>query len=223
MKSDKSNMKRTLIKIVAVLQIVIGGLLMVGIVGLTQPAYRTVRDEFRELSKNLIKSADALDSSRMSYEQSAVSLFSLTGAMDDVAEKLSGASVVVLRTGEWFASYGAGNAHSHWGKIRPFREWFKDSGEKLKEVGCSVETVSEVLKGLSKTTKDYRENRYEKALEALSKDAESLRHIAQVIDCEPLIVCGCSFICLLGFCGSLLFFTNGALLLIVNRLDCKDA
>ena len=48
-----------LVNIVAILQIVIGVLLMVGTISLTQTAYQTVRDESRQLTDNLSAAADA--------------------------------------------------------------------------------------------------------------------------------------------------------------------
>ena len=92
-------MKQTLVKIVAALQIVVGVLLLVGTVGLTTTAYRTVRDESEQLAANLSASAEALESLRATYEQSATSLFGLTEAMDDVSAKLVVVSGAISETG----------------------------------------------------------------------------------------------------------------------------
>lgn len=82
------NMERRLVKIVAALQIGIGGLLLVGTVALSLTGYRTVRNESGQLVANLSAAADALESLRALYAQSANNLFGLTDSMDDVAEKL---------------------------------------------------------------------------------------------------------------------------------------
>ena len=72
-------MKRILVKFASVLQIVVGALLLVGTVGLTTTAYRTVRDESEQLAENLSAATEALESLRATYEQSATSLFAETG------------------------------------------------------------------------------------------------------------------------------------------------
>ena len=214
METKDSNLKRTLVKVVAALQIVIGALLIVGTICLTLTGDRTVRDESKRFAANLSASADALDSSRMSYEQSAANLYGLTGTMDDIAKKLHDVSESILATGAQFVNYGEG-------KFFPFKEWFKNSGEKLKEVGDDVVAVSDALKGQSKIINDYREEGYTKSLEAMSKISESLRRTAQALDSDNSSR-WCGFVCLLGFCVSMLFFSNGVLLLVVNRLGCWD-
>lgn len=199
-------MKRMLVRIVAVLQIVIGGLLMVGTIGLTQTAYRTVRDESRQLTDNLSAAADALESWRTTYAQSATNLFDFTGTIDDVSTKLGGVSEKVFRVGELLA------------KLR-----FKDTGEKWKDVGNDIASISETLKRQSEAIEGYRDDGHEKFLLAISKTVESLRNTIRKLDGGRPAGRWCGFVCVLGFCVSVLFFTNGALLLIVNRLDCKDA
>ena len=206
MKTRDLNLKRTLIKIVAVLQIVIGGLLMVGTIGLTQTAYQTVRDESRQLTDNLSAAADALESWRATYAESATNLFGFTGTINDVSAKLGGVSEKVFRMGELFT------------KLR-----LKGTGEKWKDVGIDIASISETLKRQGEAIEGYRDDGHEKALLAMSKTVESLRHTIRRIDGGRSAGRWCGFVCILGFCVSMLFFTNGALLLIVNRLGSKDS
>ena len=53
-------MKQILVKTVAALQIVVGVLLLIGTVGLTTTAYRTVRSESEQLAENLSAAAESL-------------------------------------------------------------------------------------------------------------------------------------------------------------------
>ena len=214
-------MKRILVKFAAVLQIVVGALLLVGTVGLATTAYRTVRDESEQLAENLSASAEALESLRVTYEQSATSLFGLTEAMDDVSAKLVVVSGAISETGKRFSEYGKVEESSLLGMLKPFTEWFKSSGERLKEVGRDVGSVSAALKGQSEAIKAYRDDGHDKMLDTITKTAESLRHAIQMLDNGRSAARWCGFVCLLGFCVSMLFFTNGALLFLFARIETK--
>ena len=206
MKTDNSNLKRALVKIIATLQIVTGALLLVGTVGLTLTAYRTVQDESNQLTDNLTATADALESLRMTYEQSATNLFGLTDTIDDISTKLGDVSQKISRTGELFTIF-----------------MLKDAGEKWKDVGKDVASISETLKRQGEVIADYRDDGHEKALLAISKTVESLYHAIRILDGGCSAGQWCGYICLLGFCVSMLFFSNGALLLVVNKHSYKDA
>ena len=214
-------MKQTLVKIVAVLQIVVGALLLVGTVGLTTTAYRTVRDESEQLAANLSASAEALESLRTTYEQSATSLFGLTEAMDDVSAKLVVVSGAISETGRRFSEYGKVEESPLLSMLKPFTEWFKSSGEKLKEVGRDVRSVSVALSGQSEAIKTYRADGHDKTMDAITKTAESLRHAMQMLDNGNSAARWCGFVCLLGFCVSMLFFANGMLLFLFARIETK--
>ncbi len=214
-------MKQTLVKIVAALQIVVGELLLVGTVGLTTTAYRTVRDESEQLAANLSASAEALESLRATYEQSATSLFGLTEAMDDVSAKLVVVSGAISETGRRFSEYGKVEESPLLSMLKPFTEWFKSSGEKLKEVGRDVRAVSVALSGQSEAIKTYRADGHDKTMDAITKTAESLRHAMQMLGNGNSAARWCGFVCLLGFCVSMLFFANGMLLCLFARIETK--
>ena len=214
-------MKQTLVKIVAALQIVVGMLLLVGTVGLTTTAYRTVRDESEQLAANLSASAEALESLRATYEQSATSLFGLTEAMDDVSAKLVVVSGAISETGRRFSEYGKVEESPLLSMLKPFTEWFKSSGEKLKEVGRDVRAVSVALSGQSEAIKTYRADGHDKTMDAITKTAESLRHAMQMLGNGNSAARWCGFVCLLGFCVSMLFFANGMLLFLFARIETK--
>ena len=214
-------MKQTLVKIVAVLQIVVGALLLIGTVGLTTTAYRTVRDESEQLAANLSASAEALESLRATYEQSATSLFGLTEAMDDVSAKLVVVSGAISETGRRFSEYGKVEESPLLSMLKPFTEWFKSSGEKLREVGRDVRSVSVALSGQSEAIKTYRADGHDKTMDAITKTAESLRHAMQMLDNGNSAARWCGFVCLLGFCVSMLFFANGMLLFLFARIETK--
>ena len=214
-------MKQTLVKIVAALQIVVGVLLLVGTVGLTTTAYRTVRDESEQLAANLSASAEALESLRATYEQSATSLFGLTEAMDDVSAKLVVVSGAISETGRRFSEYGKVEESPLLSMLKPFTEWFKSSGEKLKEVGRDIRAVSVALSGQSEAIKTYRADGHDKTMDAITKTAESLRHAMQMLDNGNSAARWCGFVCLLGFCVSMLFFANGMLLFLFARIETK--
>ena len=214
-------MKQTLVKIVAALQIVVGALLLIGTVGLTTTAYRTVRDESEQLAANLSASAEALESLRATYEQSATSLFGLTEAMDDVSAKLVVVSGAISETGRRFSEYGKVEESPLLSMLKPFTEWFKSSGEKLKEVGRDVRAVSVALSGQSEAIKTYRADGHDKTMDAITKTAESLRHAMQMLDNGNSAARWCGFVCLLGFCVSMLFFANGMLLFLFARIETK--
>lgn len=214
-------MKQTLVKIVAALQIVVGVLLLVGTVGLTTTAYRTVRDESEQLAANLSASAEALESLRATYEQSATSLFGLTEAMDDVSAKLVVVSGAISETGRRFSEYGKVEESPLLSMLKPFTEWFKSSGEKLREVGRDVRSVSVALSGQSEAIKTYRADGHDKTMDAITKTAESLRHAIQMLDNGNSAARWCGFVCLLGFCVSMLFFANGMLLFLFARIETK--
>ena len=205
MKTSNSNLKRTLVKIAATLQITIGALLLVGTIGLTLTAYRTIQDESRQLTDNLTATADSLESLRMTYEQSATNLFGLTDTIDDISTKLGDVSQKVSRTGELFTKL-----------------MLKDAGEKWKDVGKDIASISETLKRQGEIIAGYRDDGHEKALLAISETVESLHHAIRILDGGCSAGQWCGFVCLLGFCVSMLFFSNGVLLLIVNRLGCWD-
>ena len=214
-------MKQILVKIVAALQIVVGALLLVGTVGLTTTAYRTVRDESEQLAANLSASAEALESLRATYEQSATSLFGLTEAMDDVSAKLVVVSGAISETGRRFSEYGKVEESPLLSMLKPFTEWFKSSGEKLKEVGRDVRAVSVALSGQSEAIKTYRADGHDKTMDAITKTAESLRHAIQMLDNGNSAARWCGFVCVLGFCVSMLFFANGMLLFLFARIETK--
>ena len=92
-------MKRTIVAVVAALQIGVGILLLGGTAGIAGTAYRTVREESGQLADNLVAAAEALESARGTYAQSATNLFALTGTMDDVGGKLDAVSGKISRNG----------------------------------------------------------------------------------------------------------------------------
>ena len=83
MKTVGPDLKRALARSVAALQICIGVLLLVGTVYLTLTAYKTVRYEAEQITQNLTAAENALEAVRVTYGQSADSLFGLTDAMDE--------------------------------------------------------------------------------------------------------------------------------------------
>lgn len=216
METGASSLKRTLVIVVAFIQFCAGAMLLAGTIGIAMTASQTVVDESALLAENLTAFADALDASCAAYRQSASSIFGLTSAMDDVAEKLGGVKETMSELGAGFANYGKSDS-SWYGKVLPFTEWFRGSGEKLKEVARDVEAVSEALRGQSAAIKDYRENGYEKSLAAISKSVESLRRSAQMLEGGRSAGRWWRFVCVLGICVSMLFFANGLLLLVVAK------
>ena len=214
-------MKRILVKVVAALQVVVGALLLVGTIGLTTTAYRTVREESEQLAANLSAAAESLESLRTTYEQSAMSLFGLTEAMDDVSAKLVVVSGAISETGGRFASFATDEESLLMSVLKPFTEWFKSSGHKLKEVGRDVRSVSVALSGQSEAIKTYRADGHDKTMDAITKTAESLRHAIQMLDNGNSAARWCGFVCLLGFCVSMLFFANGMLLFLFARIETK--
>ena len=217
MKKGDLDLKRTFARIAAALQVCIGALLLVGTIGLSLTAYRTIREETMQFGENLSAAAVALDSLRDAYAQSASNLFGLTRSMDDVAEKLVGVSGAVSETGRRFENYGRVEESPFLGKLKPFTEWFKNSGEKLREVGGDVGSVSTALKRQSEAIKSYRVDGHEKTLDAIAKTAESLGRTKAILDNSHSVGLWCGFVCILGFCVSMLFFTNGVLLCVLAR------
>ena len=144
-------------------------------------------------------------------------------AIGDVAGKLGGVSEVVSETGRRIESYGSDEESSLLDKIKPFKNWAKNSGARLTEVGGDVESVSSALKGQSATIKTYRADGHEKTLGAITKATESLRHAEDVFDNGRSARLWCGFICILGFCVSMLFFANGTLLFLFAKIETKIA
>ncbi len=199
MKAGNPGVKRVLAKAIAALQIIIGALLLAETIGLTLPAYKTVREGSAQITENLSSAGDALESLRETYGQSATNLFALTGTMDDISVKLDGVSAKVRRAGEIIAKV-------------PF---CKEAGEKWKDVGKDISSISEAVKSQGETIDGYRVNGHEKTLAALSETIESLRLATKMLDGGSSAGLWCWFVCVLGFCVSMLFFTNGVLLFVL--------
>ena len=201
MKAAGPKFKQALAKVAAVLQVCIGALLLVGTIGLTLTAYKTVRYESEQITQNLTAAGDALESLRETYGQSADNLFGLAGPMDDISTKLDGVSAALYRIGGLFPN------------VWPV----KGVGEKWKDVSSDVESIAEAVKKQSKTIERYRDDGHEKTLNAMTKTIESIRHTAQMLDGANSAGRWCGFVCVLGFCVSMLFFTNGVLLFLLAR------
>lgn len=229
-------MKKTIAKIAAVLQIVVGALLLVGTIGLTGSAYRTIREESGQLSANLAAAADALVSARETYAQSATNLFALTGTMDDVGGKLGGVAGKISDTGKLFKELSEkllapldnklGKMAANWlpivERFQSIASWGKNSGEKLQDIGNDISSVASALQGQGKAIEDYRDNGHEKSLAVMAETAESLRHAEAILNGNSAER-WCGFVCVLGFCVSLLFFANGALMFAFAREERKAA
>lgn len=225
-------MKRTIAKIAAGMQIAVGALLLGGTICLTGSAYRTVREESGQLAENLSAAADALEAAKDTYAQSATNLFALTGTMDDVGGKLGGVGRKISDTGKLFeeqANKLLAPLDSKFGKaasfllpiidkIQSIAEWCKSSGGKLREIGSDVSSVAGSLEGQGKAIEDYRDNGHEKSLAVMTETAESLRHAEAILN-RNSAERWCGFVCLLGFCVSMLFFANGALLLLFAKAE----
>ena len=203
MKAAGPKFKQALAKVAAVLQVCIGALLLVGTIGLTLTAYKTVRYESEQITQNLAAAGDALESLHETYGQSADNLFGLAGPMDDISTKLGGVSSKVRRAGELIAKV-------------PF---CKETGEKWKDVSGDVESIAEAVKKQGKTIEGYRDDGHEKTMVAMSKTIESIRHTTQMLDGANSTGRWCGFVCVLGFCVSMLFFTNGMLLFLLARSE----
>ena len=203
MKMGKSNMKRTLAKVAAALQIGIGVLLLIGTICLMLTAYQTVKDKSRQITKNLSAAGDALESWRTTYAQSATNLFGLIGTVNDISTKLSDVSAKVSRTGELFAKV-------------PFA---KGAGEKWTDVGFDIASIAKALKRQGEIIEGYHDNRHEKVLIALSETITSLRLTTQMLDDDSSAGKWCGFVCVLGFFVSLLFITNGLLLCVFAQSE----
>ena len=197
------SLKRALAKFVAALQVCIGALLLVGTIGLTLTAYKTVRYESEQIAQNLAAAGDALESLRETYGQSADNLFGLAGPMDDISTKLDGVSAALYRIGGLFPN------------VWPV----KGVGEKWKEVSSDVESMAEAVKKQSKTIEWYKDDGHGKTLLAMSKTIESIRHTTKMLEGADSAGRWCGFVCVLGFCVSMLFFTNGMLLFLLARSE----
>ena len=193
-------MKRALARSVAALQICIGVLLLVGTVYLTLTAYKTVRYEAEQIAENLTAAENALEAVRVTYGQSADSLFGLTDAMDDISAKLSGVSEAVCGISELFA-----------------KVWLAGVGEKWKDVGKDIASISEAVKKQGEAIKLYRDDGHAKTMIALTETIESLRHAEWMLDNGSSSVRWCGFVCVLGFCVSMLFVMNGVILCVFVR------
>ena len=200
MKTVGTDLKRALAKVVAALQICIGVLLLVGTVYLTLTAYKTVRYESEQIAENLSAAGMALESVRVTYGQSADSLFGLTDAMDNISTKLSGVSETVCGIGELFS-----------------KVWLAGAGEKWKDVGKDIASISEAVKKQGEAIKLYRDDGHAKTMIALTETIESLRHAERMLDNGSSSGRWCGFVCILGFCVSMLFFVNGLLLLVFAK------
>ncbi len=229
-------MKRTIARIAAVLQIVVGALLLGGTVCLTGSAYRTIREESGQLSANLAAAATALESARGTYAQSATNLFALTGTMDDVGVKLGAVAGKISDTGKLFEEQAdkiLDHLDSRVGKAAAFlipiveklhsiAAWCKSSGEKLQEIGSDVSSVAGSIEGQGKAIEDYRDNGHEKSLAVMAETAESLRRAEAILNGNSAER-WCGFVCVLGFCVSMLFFANGALMFAFAKEERKAA
>lgn len=229
---NNNEMKIEIEKIAAVLQIAVGALLLSGTVCLTGSAYRTIREESGQLSANLAAAADALESARGTYAQSATNLFALTGTMDDVGENLDGVAKKISDTGKLFEEQsdkiqvpldsGIAKAASFIlpivDKFQSIAEWCKNSGEKLQEIGRDVSSVAGSIKEQGKAIEDYRDNGHEKSLAVMAETAESLRHAEAILN-GASAKRWCGFVCILGLCVSLLFFANGLLLFLFAKAE----
>ena len=200
MKTVGPDLKRALARSVAALQICIGALLLVGTVYLTLTAYKTVRYESEQIAENLSAAGKTLESVRVTYGQSADSFFGLTDAMDDISTKLSGVSETVCGIGELFS-----------------KVWLAGAGEKWKDVGNDIASISEAVKKQGEAIKLYRDDGHAKTMIALTETIESLRHAERMLDNGSSSVRWCGFVCILGFCVSMLFFANGLLLLVFAK------
>lgn len=200
MKTVGTDLKRALARSFAALQICIGALLLVGTVYLTLTAYKTVRYESEQIAENLSAAGKALESVRVTYGQSADSLFGLTDAMDDISAKLSGVSETVCGIGELFS-----------------KVWLESVGEKWKDVGKDIASISEAVKKQGEAIKLYRDDGHAKTMIALTETIESLRHAERMLDNGSSSVRWCGFVCVLGFCVSMLFVMNGVILCVFVR------
>ena len=200
MKTVGPDLKRALARSVAALQICIGALLLVGTVYLALTAYKTVRYESEQIAENLSAAGKALESVRVTYGQSADSLFGLTDAMGDISAKLSGVSETVCGIGELFS-----------------KVWLAGAGEKWKDVGKDIASISEAVKKQGEAIKLYRDDGHAKTMMALTETIESLRHAERMLDNGSSSVRWCGFVCVLGFCVSMLFVMNGVILCVFGR------
>lgn len=200
MKTVGTDLKRALAKVVAALQICIGVLLLVGTVYLTLTAYKTVRYESEQIAENLSAAGMALESVRVTYGQSADSLFGLTDAMDNISTKLSGVSETVCGIGELFS-----------------KVWLAGAGEKWKDVGKDIASISEAVKKQGEAIKLYRDDGHAKTMIALTETIESLRLAERMLDNGSSSGRWCGFVCVLGFCVSMLFVMNGVILCVFVR------
>ena len=240
-------MKRTIAKIAAGLQIVVGALLLGGTVCLTGSAYRTIREESGQLSANLAAAGDALESACGTYAQSATNLFALAGTMEQIGGTLVNVSEKVSDTGRlfkeqaelclkfsnptnWLENDGwiskqSGKLIDRIPGVKEFKslaEWCKNSGEKIESIGKGVHSVATALQGQGKAIADYRDDGHEKSLAVMAETAESLRHAEAILNGNSAER-WCGFVCVLGFCVSLLFFANGALMSALAREQGKAA
>ena len=230
-------MKRTIVAVVAALQIGVGILLLGGTAGIAGTAYRTVREESGQLADNLVAAAEALESARGTYAQSATNLFALTGTMDDVGGKLDAVSGKISGTGKLFSNQATKceefAGHLTWTILKqeislakPFlslAEWCRNSGRQFSEIGDDVASIATALRGQGKAIKCFRDEGHGKTLVLMATTEESLRHAERLLDGGRSAGKWCGFVCLLGFCVSMLFFANGTLLLLFSKKDRNAA
>ena len=101
--------------------------------------------------------------------------------------------------------------------MRQVLEPIKRRGQESRNnVGKDVVSVSAVLKEQSRAIKAYRADGHKKTMLAMSETVESLRHVMQMLeDGDHSAVLWCGFVCILGFCVSMLFIMNGMLLIVI--------
>lgn len=242
-------MKRTIAKIAAALQIAVGTLLLVGTAGLSGTAYRTVREESGQLAANLVAAADALEAARGTYARSATNLFALTGTMEKIGGTLVGVSEKVSDTGRLFKEQAETCLkysdptnwleHDGWKRLSKYpgrlidkvpgvkafkslAEWCKKSGEMIESVGMDVHSVATSVQEQGMAIDEYRDDGHGKALETMVQTEKSLRDAGRILD-NGRAGKWCGFVCVLGFCVSMMFFANGALMFAFARTEGKAA
>ena len=85
------------------------------------------------------------------------------------------------------------------------------------DVGKDIASISEAVKKQGEAIKLHRDDGHAKTMIALTETIESLRHAERMLDNGSSSGRWCGFVCVLGFCVSMLFFVNGLLLLVFAK------
>lgn len=193
------------IRLWAGVQIVIGGLLLVGTAYMAMSLLPKLRNGVGQIGEKLAAAAEAVREDNEAYCEFATNLFSLSGSIGDVADNFDVIGREVVKTGR--------SLHFE----LPVLKNINDVGDSVRNIGNDILNVAAAIRKERAVMDGFRNRVHPQNSSSINDAAEVLTEVSDLMQNGSMVNAYGWYVVLLGVLLSVLFIMNGMMLLALGK------